>query len=325
MFRKISAHIVRALALLFIGFAAQAQTAPWPTKPIHLIISTPAGGGMDALARIIGEEITAKVKQPVIVESKTGANGTVSAEWVARAPPDGYTLLLVTNAQLTVNPHLQKMRFDPLTDLRHISQITLAQNMLVIRPQLKINTLPELISYAKANPGKLNYGSSGNGSLQHIGAELFQRMTGTKFTHIAYKGGLPARLDLLAGNIDLMFADMGTLPAVNAGQLKAIAVTGAARDPAAPNLPTLSELGLKGYAVEGYYLLSAPAQTPDAIVRRLEEIVTEMLKKPEVIERIQTIFHRPATDSSSKYVNQLLRRDYGQYGKLIQDFNIRTE
>lgn len=325
MARGISACILRTLALFVIAFGAQAQNAVWPSKPIHIIISTPPGGGMDALARIIGEEITAQLKQPVIVESKTGANGIVSAEWVARASPDGYTLLLVTNAQLTVNPHLQKMRFDPLADLRHISQVALAQNMLVIRPQLNINTLSELVAYAKSNPGRLNYGSSGNGSLQHIGAELFQRMTGTKLTHVAYKGGLPARLDLLAGNIDLMFADMGTVPVVEAGQLKAIAVTGSARDPAAPKLPTLSELGLTGYAVEGYFLLSAPAQTPDPIARKLEELMTATLKKPEIIERIQAVFLRPATNGSSKYVNDLLRRDYVEYGKLIQDFNIRLE
>jgi tripartite-type tricarboxylate transporter receptor subunit TctC len=317
-----------ALALSSIAFtASHAQTAApdWPVKPIHLIHSVPAGGLMDSLARIIGEELTAALKQPVIVESKPGANGIISADYVAAAAPDGYTLLVVTNAQLAVNPHLQKMRINTLTDLKHISQFALAQNMLVVRPDLPIHSVDELIAYAKKNPGKLTYGSSGNGSLQHIGAELFQRMTGTKFVHVAYKGGAPARLDLLGGNIDLMFGDLGAIPSVKAGKLRALAVTGSARDPSAPDVPTLAELGLKGYAVEGYYLLSAPARTPDAITQKIAEVITAALKKPEVVQRIQAVFMRPATDSSPQFVNSSLKREYEEYGRLIQEAGIKLE
>lgn len=322
---------LQSLALAFIAFAApapvqaQAQAPGWPQKPIHIIHSVPAGGIMDGLARVIGEELTAALKQPVVVESKPGANGTVSAEYVVNAAPDGYTLLLTSSSQMVVNPHLQKMRFDTLKDLKHISQFTLAQNMLVVRPDLPVKTLPELIAYAKANPGKLSYGSSGNGSLQHIGAVLFQRMTGVRFTHVAYKGGGQARLDLLAGHIDLMFGDMGAVPSVQAGKLRAIAVTGSGRDPAAPDVPTLAELGLKDYAVEGFYMLSAPAQTPDAITQRLAEIMSAALKKPEVITRIQAVFMRPSSDGSTKFVNDTLRRKYAEYGKLIKDANIKAD
>src|SRR5450759_2772484 len=219
--------------------------AAYPDKPIRLIVPYAPGATAGALSQLIGNKLGAELGQVVVVEPKPGANGNIASEFVARSAPDGYTLLIGTISTLTINPSLyKKMAFNPMKDFKPISMLVTTQNVIVLNPSVPVNTLPELVQYAKVNPGKLTYGSSGAGSTLHLSGELLKTMTNTDMLHVAYKGGGPARADLLAGNISMMFSDMTALPLVQAGRLRALAVTGSKREPAAPNIPTAGEAGL---------------------------------------------------------------------------------
>ncbi len=307
-----------AVAALAAPAAASAQTA-YPTKPITIIVSVSAGGSIDTIARVLAEELAKSLGQPVIVENRPGANGNLAASAVARAAPDGYTLLATGGSTLNLNPHLYKqLPFDPLKSFVPITMTARTNLILVVHPKLKADTVEAFIALAKAQPGKLNYGSAGNGSLLHIAGELFNEGAGIDTNHVPYKGLAPAVNDLLAGQIDFMFDSATTVPHVKSGKLKALAVVGPNRLAALPELKVLSAHGIKGMEVaSGWHGLFAPAGTPPAIVARLNAEALKVLAMPKIKERISALGAEPASSSSDELA-KLLARDIERLGPIVR-------
>ena len=313
-----------AVACVF-GFTSSA-CASYPDKPIRLISPYAPGGAAGSLAQLVGKHLGEELSQVVIVEAKPGANGNIASDFVAHSAADGYTLLIGTISTLTINPSLYKdMTFDPMKDFAPISQLVTTQNMIVVDPALPIKTLSELIQYARKNPGKLTYGSSGVGSTLHLSGELFRRVTDTDMLHVAYKGGVPARTDLLAGHISMMFGDMSALPFVQSGKLRALAVTSSKRDPAAPDIPTAAEAGLPDYVVEVWYGLFAPAGTNPDIIKKINQSVDAIFKLQTVTKTLNEIGMQPAANTSSDALGQLMQSDFKKWAQVIKASDIKID
>jgi tripartite-type tricarboxylate transporter receptor subunit TctC len=276
-----NALLAASLAVL-VPFTAAAQGA-WPSKPVTLVVPTAPGGTTDFTARLVSDALAQALGQPVIVDNKPGASGNIGNQIVARAKPDGYTLLVSYSGYHVGNPHLFKQAgWDPIKDFAPVAMLTRAPQVIVVNAKVPFDTLAGLIEHAKKNPGKLNYASSGNGSIQHIAGELFKQITGTFITHIPYKGAGPAVQDLLGGQIELfMTTPAAVVSQVQAGKLKALAVTGTQRLAALPNVPTASEAGLKGFELDSWFAIYAPAGTPSDIVQRLNSELARVLATPE--------------------------------------------
>jgi tripartite-type tricarboxylate transporter receptor subunit TctC len=316
----------QALAASLLLPLAPSAFAAWPDRPLRIIHGYAPGGSTDILARLLAEHLARELGQPVVVETKSGASGNIAMDYLAKSKPDGTTLLLATNANFAINPWLYKnLPYDVARDFRPVSQIVTAGNVLVTSPAIPVTNLRELIEHARANPGKLTYGTSGAGSLQHLCAELFQRMTGTKLVHAPYRGGAAARNDLLAGHIHLMFGDIAALPLAQTGKLRAIAWTGGKREAAAPELPTMAEAGLPGYVVEGYYLLTGPAGLPDEVVKRTGSALATILRKPEVRTKLIELGQTPAEDTGADHVTRVMKADREMWAGIIKSANIQLE
>ena len=274
-----------ALLLCAAGLAA-AQS--WPAKPIRLIVPFPPGGGNDTVARAIAEQIAPPLGQPVVVDNRPGAGGIVGAQEAARAAPDGYTLFLGGVGSHAVNPNLHpKLPYDAVKDFAPITLVASAPSVLVVYPGLPPKNIAEFTAYVKANPGKLNYASNGNGSSSHIAAVLYENGTGTKMTHVPYKGLGPALTDLLSGRVELMFNSIvAILPHIQSGKLRALAVTSKRRSSLLPDVPTLAESGVKDYEAGSWYGILAPAGTPQPVVERLNAEIVKATKTPEVQKRL---------------------------------------
>src|SRR5688572_6169945 len=238
---KLNLNVLFAFVALVAGSLPAANAQEYPARPIRLVVPWPAGGVTDVVARIVGQKLSANLGQPVVVDNKAGATGFIGTEFVAKAAPDGYTLLLITASTHAISPNLfKKVPYDPLRDFEPIAQVTAAPTILVINPALPANTVADLVKLAKAKPGALNYASFGNGSSAHLAAELFKQATGTDFAHIPYKGAAPAIADLMGGQVAIFFDSIpSALPHVRSGKLRALAVTGRTRTAAAPELPTI--------------------------------------------------------------------------------------
>jgi len=271
-------------ALLVAASWAQA----YPEHPIRLIVPYTAGGGADFVARIYAEGLAARLGQQVVVENQAGANGNIGAEAVARARPDGYTLLLTASSSLTINPALyKKMPYDATRDFAPVGIVAIQPNILVVHPSLPVHTVKELVAYAKANPGRLTFASAGVGSSGHLSGELFKSVAGVNMIHVPYKGTAPATADLLAGHVLVMFNNLPpALPMTRAGTLRPLAVTGAARSPAAPDYPTMAEAGYPGVEVTVWNAVLAPAGTDDKIIGRLNEALTALSKDDGIRKRL---------------------------------------
>lgn len=270
------------LVATFVGLAPlSAQT--YPTKEIRIVVPYPPGGGADYLGRTIGDQLSKRLGQPVIVDNRGGGNTLIGTEYVVRAPADGYTLFLASSA-LAINPAIyKKMPYDAVKDLAPIGRIGIVPLLLVSHPGTGIDSVKDLIAKAKAAPGKVSFASYGSGSASHLAAELFQSDTGTKLLHVPYKGSAPALTDLLAGRVSVMFSTIGPAqPHVEAGNLKALGVTSGKRVPSLPNVPTISEVGVEGYEASGWNGLLAPAGTPKAIIDRLNAELLKILAEPEI-------------------------------------------
>ena len=276
----------KLLSILALGVltATGAHAQAWPSKAINLIVPFPAGGSTDSVARAIGPKITAKLGQPVVVDNKAGATGTIGATQVKRAAPDGYTFLVTSLGPLVIAPHLIKgMQYDALKDFDPITVAVQAPNVLVVPANSPYKSLADLMAALKANPGKVTFASSGNGTSDHLTAELFWQRTGTKGVHVPYKGGAPVLNDLLGGQVDATFTNINILvPSIVAGKLRALATTGAKRSPQLPDVPTLDELGIKGVTVYSWQAFAAPKGTPADIRSKLQVAIAEALKDPEV-------------------------------------------
>jgi len=274
--------LIGGLAAAALAEMPAAQAAEYPTRPIRLLVGFAAGGAADITTRAVAEKLSGKLGQPVTVENRAGATGSIAAEITARAPADGHTLLMATVAALAINPSLQaKLPFDPLRDIAAVARVVDATNILVVHPSLAAASVRTLILLARSKP--LNAGSSGVGGTGHLAIELFNQQAGTKLIHVPYKGGAPAMTDLLAGNIDLIFATAASaLPHMRSGRIRALAVTTARRSSLVSQLPTIAESGLKGFEANNWYGLVAPARTPAAIVQRLNAVLVELLKDAEL-------------------------------------------
>jgi tripartite-type tricarboxylate transporter receptor subunit TctC len=276
------------MAATLLAGAAQAQDKDYPNKPIRLVVGFAAGGIADLGARLLGDHITRETGQPVVVENRTAAAGTIAALTVAKAPADGYTLGLVLSGQLVINPFVQKqMPFDVLKELLPVAALGEAPQMIAINAEVPAKTLKELVALAKAKPGSLNYGSAGHGSLPHLSAAEFVRQAGIEMVHVPYKGNAPATADLLAGRIQLLSSSIGGLqPGLDAGKTRLLLVATKARLPYIPDVPTSAEAGIPDYLMTVWLGLVAPAGTPQPIVDRLHALVQGMLKDPAMVKRM---------------------------------------
>ena len=325
---------VRKLAVAgSIGFAAtvamvaapDAWAQAWPTQPVKLVLGTATGGAVDALGRIMAAELTKGLGQPVVVENRGGANGNIAGEAVARAAPDGYTLLQTSGGTLTTNPHLYaKMGYDPLKDLVPITQVGLNPLFLVVRNSLVLKNLDEFIGWLKANPGKASYGSAGNGSALHITQEAFAKAVGVSATQVPYKGAGPALADLLAGQIDFMWDPGPSLSQVRAGKLRLLAVAAPRRVAAMPDSPTVAESGVAGFDGSSAHAMLAPSATPRPIIDRVNRAAVAALQQPEVRERFRALGIEPIGNTPEQAAAHV-RAEHARLGALVKDAGIRLE
>jgi tripartite-type tricarboxylate transporter receptor subunit TctC len=273
------------LALAALG-APSAQAADWPNKPITLVVPFAPGGTTDIVARAVGQKLGDALGQPVIVDNRAGAGGTLAAGLVARAPADGYTFLLATIAHAIAPSIYNNLPYNFERDLTPVGLVTTTPNVLIVNPKLPVQSVAELVAYIKAHPGQVNFGSAGNGSTEHMSGELFRSMTQTQITHVPYKGGAPMMLDLTGGQIQMAIeTSPSAVPHVRAGKVRALAVTTLQRSPAYPGVPTLDESGLPGYNVSTWYALMAPSATPPAIVERMNAELNKVLHDPDLLKR----------------------------------------
>jgi tripartite-type tricarboxylate transporter receptor subunit TctC len=301
---RASCGLIGALALCSaLTGSARADDAPYPNKPVHLIVPFPAGGGADNLARTIMPGVAKALGQPIIIENKAGAGGNVGAELVARSAPDGYTLLYGTNGTHAINASLYKnLGFDPVKDFIPVSRMTEIAAMLIVNPKVPVTSTAELIEYARAHPGKLNFASSGNGTTSHLAGELFKTQAGIDIVHIPYRGGALAMTDLIGGQVDMMIEVMpNAAPQVSAGRVRGLAVSTAKRFPGAPEIPTIAESGLPGFEASAWDGIFVPAGTPKAIVQRLNGAIHQALEDPETIAALRARGATPVPGTSESF------------------------
>ncbi len=290
--KKPSAFISAMILSLGVGAtffsAVNAQAQSYPNKPIRLVCPFPPGGAVDIASRAIAQELSKNLGQPVTVDNKPGAGGNIGGAEVARANPDGYTIFMTTSGIQAINPALYaKMPFDPNKDLTPISALVSLNNVLVLHPSIKANSVSDVIALAKAQPGAINYASSGSGTSIHMSGEMFKSLTNVNMTHIPYKGSAPALNDLLGGQVMMMFDNIpSAIPHIKSGKLKALATTGAKRDPLLPDLPTMAEAGVAGYESGVWFGLSVPANTPRDVIMKLNAEANKGTKSPEFVKRM---------------------------------------
>jgi tripartite-type tricarboxylate transporter receptor subunit TctC len=309
-------RIFAAAALTLAATVAAAQ--PYPNKPIRLIVPFPAGGTTDILARTVGQRLTLAWGQPVVIENRPGAGATIGADYVAKAHPDGYTLLMAAVHHTIAANYYKNLPYNLATDLAPVSVVAIVPNVLVVRPDLPVSNVQELIAYAKANPGKLTYASNGAGTAHNLIGEQFKTMTGTDIMHIPYKGSAPALTDLMGGRVTMMFDTVSScLPYVQAGKLKALAVATSVRSSVLPDVPTLAEAGLKGFDIASWFGVMAPAGTPEPIIRQLSTEIARSLADPAVRKQLVPIGAEPV-GSSPEAMRTRIADETRRYGELMK-------
>ncbi len=304
------------LAIVLSTSSALAQT--YPNRPVRLIVPFAAGGSTDIIARTVGQKLNEMWNQPVLVDNRPGGNTVIGTEAVARAAPDGYTLL-VTPAPFTIVPSLiAKLPYDPGKDFEPITLINTTPLVVVVHPGVPAKSIKELIALAKAKPGALNFGSSGSGGSNHLAGELFNAMAGVKMVHIPYKGNAPALTDLVGGHVDVIFNGLtSAMPLIKSEKLRALAVTSINRAGALPDMPTLDELGLKGFQAVAWNGLTAPARTPKDVVARINADVLKVVRSPELVERLKAEGSDPVGNSPDQYA-AFLRDEIAKWSKVIK-------
>ena len=322
LIRLAAAGIFGATLLL----PAIAQGQGYPNKPIRLVVPFPPGGSLDVVARAVGAKLSEAWGQPVVIDNRPGAGGNIGADLVAKSPPDGYTILEGALSTHAVNVTLYgKLPYDPIKDFAPISLVAITPNVLVLNPAAPFNTVPELIAYAKANPGKLSFGSGSNGSAGHLAGELFKTDAHIDMVHIPYKGGAPALQALLAGDTQLMFDNLAnSMQQVKAGKLKAIAVTTAKRSALVPELPTLSETGVPGFDIYTWWGFMAPAGTPKEIIVKWNTEVTRILNTPEMKAFFAQQGAEPAPTTPEQF-EALIKSEITKYAKIIKESGAKVD
>jgi tripartite-type tricarboxylate transporter receptor subunit TctC len=295
-------------------------------KPIRIVVPFAAGGPTDVLARVLAPKLSASLKRTVIVDNKVGATGSIGATFVAKSAPDGDTLLLGTSSIMAASPNLTaNLTYDPVNDFVPISLVATIENILVVHPSVPAKTVKELVAYAKANPNKLSYASSGIGSTYHLGAELFGSQTGIEWTHVPYKGAAPAIQDVLAGHVQVMFDNTSSaIPNIKSGRLKALGVASLKRYPTLPELPTIAEEGVAGYETTIWLALFAPAKTPAAILQKLTKEIHDAVNSAEYKDKLAALDIQPRLSSSQELAN-FLKADLGKWARVVKDAGIKPE
>jgi tripartite-type tricarboxylate transporter receptor subunit TctC len=323
---RVAIALIAALAAVFVIGVANAPAQTYPSRPVTLIVGFAPGGGTDTVARVMQRKLAEYLGQTVVVENRAGAGGTIAAGVVAKADPDGYTILLATIAALAVAPHLNsKLPYNPLTDFAPISMATVSGNVLVVHPSVQAKTLAEYVKEANSKPGGIAYGTSGVGSAGHLAGELFRLTAKANLVHVPYKGGGPAMSDLLGGQIPSVFASATTAtPQVKAGKLRALGSTGTKRSASLPDVPTIAEQGYPGYQATNWYAYVAPAKTPKDIVARLNREIVKTLQEPETHAAILKQGEEP-TPSTPEELAQHMAREYATWGRVIKEAGIPPE
>jgi tripartite-type tricarboxylate transporter receptor subunit TctC len=318
-------RVIQAMAVAAAMFSGSAMAQAWPSKPVSLIVPFPAGGTTDVLARALAEKLTVSLGQSVIVESKPGAGATLGADYVAKAKPDGYTLLVGAVHHTIASSVYKKLPYDFQKDLAPITEIALVPNVLAVNAATPVRNVSELVAMLKAQPGRHNYGSNGNGTAQHLIGTQFENMTGTEFAHIPYKGSGPLATDLLGGQITMSFDTVTpVLPHIKAGKLRPLAVTTARRSSALPDVPTLEETGLKGFDIGTWFGVLAPAATPKDILVRLNTEMVKVIQSPDFRKRMAEIGAEPIGGSAEQMAAQI-KSDTDKFAKLVKDAKVVIE
>jgi len=322
--RPLEAFFFALSFLLLLAGPASAQEA-WPSRPVRIIVPFPAGGVADLLPRLVGQKLSEKWGQPVIVENKAGAAGNIGMGEGARAAPDGYTLVLAPTGNLTVNPYLFKLPFDTAKDFAPITVLATSPNVLVVHPSVPAKTFAELIAYAKANPGKLNFASPGAGSGAHLAGELLNLDAGIQAQHVPYKGLAPAVTDLLGGQVQMMFAGISTvIQHVKNGKLVALAIASPSRSPQLPDVPTVAESGIPGFDVTSWYGLVARAGTPPAVIEKIQRDAAEALRDPGVREKLAGLGLEPMGNTPAEF-GAMIAAESLKWGDIVRKAHIQAQ
>jgi len=317
--------MLRIILLVALSFSFPAYSQPYPVKPIRIIVTYPAGGGADAMARLVAPKLSEALGQPVLVENRGGASGTIAAEQVAKSSPDGYTLMLdATNH--AVNPSLYpKLPYDPERAFAPVTLLALFPNMLVVHPNFPAASVSDLIKKIKAEPGKIAFASSGNGSAQHLAGELFRQRAGLDMVHVPYKGGGPALIDVMAGNSQFIIGTLvQNLPHMRSGKLRGIGIASKKRSAAAPEMPTIDESGLPGYEAANWWGIMLPAKTPQAIVNRLDKELAAILASEEIRKRFAADGAEPDHVSQREFA-QFVAVETAKWGKVVKAAGIKPQ
>jgi len=312
--------------------AATAVPTAWaqpdyPNKPIKMVVPNPAGGGTDIMGRLAAEAIHAQFGQPVIVDNRAGSSGMIAAGTVLQLPADGYTLFAVYSGVMTVNPAMYKdrLRYDPLKDFVPVAPIAEVPNVLVVNASLPVHSVADLIELAKSKPGKLNYASSGNGVSNHLAMELFKQVAGVQITHIPYRGGAPAMVDLIGGQVDVMFNNMAEMTGhLKNPRLRILAVATDKRVPTLPDVPTIAESGLKGYEMKLWYGIVAKAETPPDVVEKLNAAIRIQFEKPEMLNHLTKLASLPMPMSSAEF-RSMIAQEQSKWAKVVSEADIKVE
>ncbi len=315
-------RLLLTAVVVVLGLSSDAFGQSYPSRALRIVVPFPAGGGVDTMARILSNKLSERVGQPVLIENRGGAGGNLGADAVAKAAPDGYTVLLTVTG-LAISPSLYRtLPFDPLKAFEPVTQVAASGYVLVGSPKMQATTVQEMLALARARPGSLNYGSSGVGAPLHLQAEMFKHAAGLDIAHIPYRGDAPMLTALLAGDIQIAFMPLGTgVTQVQNRQVNGLAVTGRTRLPALPGLQTLLEAGVKGQEEGGWYGLFAPAGTPREVVARLQREMAEVLKSPDIAERLRSTGNEPIGSTPEQF-DALYRADIGRFAKIIADAKI---
>jgi tripartite-type tricarboxylate transporter receptor subunit TctC len=314
--------IAAALALSVTSAWSQA----YPSKPIRMIVGFPPGGGTDVVARVISAKLQEWYNQPVIVENRPGATGTIGADVVAKSAPDGYTLIMGHVNSHGIAPNLfAKLPYDPIKDFAAVSYVGYVPNVLAVHPSVQAKSVKELVALAKSKPGAMNYASSGNGSTQHLAGEMFKQLTGTSIVHVPYKGSGDAIKDLLAGTVNMNFDTMPpVMPHIQAGKLRGLAISTPRRLSQLPDVPTFEEEGIRGFDVTNWYGVMAPGATPRDLVGKLNADINKAMQVPEVRTRLEAVGTQLREQSPAEF-EAFMKAEVAKYGKLIKDAGIRIE
>lgn len=317
-----NARVVLALALLV---TASAYAQNYPARPLRMIVPFPAGGGSDAVGRIIAQKLTERFSQQVVVDNRAGAGGSVGTEAAVRATPDGHNMVLASTSEIAINPALYKLSYDTLNDLTPVAMVASTAMVVVVAPSAGLDSIKDLVALSKAKPGALNVASAGTGTITHLSGELFRSLADLKWTHVPYKGAPPALTDLAGGRVQVMFSSLpAAMPLIKSARIKPIAVSTRSRQPSLPDMPTVIESGVPGYDVEYWYGVFVPAATPKATLARLATEIEQSLKQKDVITNLGNQGALPGNTTQPQFA-QFVRAEYARWTKLVKSSGAKAD